>query len=104
VGTAVAAILHIEQLAAAGAQHLDDHAYRLRARLDRHVFVRLEPLARLILVHQHRRTGHLELVSLATHRLDEDGQVQFAAARHFKGIRGACLVDAQGDVVPQLFK
>src|SRR5690606_1538041 len=48
------------------------------------------------------RPGHGELVALAAHVLDEDRQVQFAAAGHDEGVGVGRELDAQGDVALEL--
>ena len=74
------------------------------ARLDVHLFERLQQLAVLVAVGEHRRARHLELVALAAHVLDQDGQVQLAAPRDVKGVRALGLGHAQGHIVAQLVK
>ena len=46
------------------------------------------------------RRGHLELIALAAHRLDQDRQVHLAAACNVKGI-GAHLCHMQRDILEQ---
>ena len=46
------------------------------------------------------RCGHLELIALAAHRLDQNGQVHLAAARDVKGV-GAHLCHMQRDILEQ---
>ena len=50
---------------------------------------------------QHLRLADRELVALAAHVLDQDGQVQFAATEHPKHVRLGGVLDAQGDVALQ---
>ena len=44
-----------------------------------------------------------ELVAFAAHHLDEDGELQFAAAENLEAVRRTGLLDADGDVCKQLF-
>ncbi len=44
------------------------------------------------------RAGHLKLIALAAHILNEDGQVQFAPAAYFKGVGCFAVVDTQADI------
>ena len=44
----------------------------------------------------------LQLVAFAAHRLDQDGQVHFAAAHDAEGIGGRGILDPQGHVLEQL--
>ena len=46
--------------------------------------------------------AHLELVALAAHRLDEDGQLQLATSRHLHHVGRAGVGDADGDVAEHL--
>ena len=48
------------------------------------------------------RARHAELHALAAHLLDEDAQVQLAAARDLDAVGAAQVFDAQGDVHAQL--
>ena len=49
-----------------------------------------------------RAAGH-ELVALAAHHLDQNGELQLAAAEHLEGVGRAGLFHADGDVGEQLF-
>ena len=44
-----------------------------------------------------------QLVSFAPHHLDQDGELQFAAAHDLEGIRGAGLFDSERNVGQQFF-
>jgi hypothetical protein len=49
----------------------------------------------------HARLGHCQLVTFAAHVLQQDGQVQFATAHHFKNAFFVGFLHAQGHVVLQ---
>ena len=89
-------------LALAGADLLDDRADAL----SRHVHDQaLDGLALLAVdrLVQHARGRDLELIALAAHGLDEDGQRHLAAARDVEGVRRALdLGHAQRDVLERL--
>ena len=59
-------------------------------------------LPSIVLV-QHARGRDLELIALAAHGLDEDGQAHLAAARDVEGVGGALdLGHPQGNVLERL--
>ena len=96
---AVRALVHVRHLPLALAQHLDDDAAVRLGHLDVDFLHRLERLAGVrVLVQDHFGRADLELVALAAHRLDQDGQVQLAAAADQEGVGGVGRLDAQRDV------
>ena len=56
----------------------------------------------IVVVEEHFRLGNLEFIALAAHILDEDGEVQLAAAADAEGIGGVGLLHAEGNVGLQL--
>src|SRR5439155_17644206 len=50
----------------------------------------------------HLRPRDLELVTLAPHRLDEDREVQLAAAAHHERVGGVAVGDAERDIALEL--
>ena len=72
---------HVHHLALAQAHHLGDGAHELLWCIDGDAFERLVQLA-VYSLGDDLRLANGELESLAPHLLDEDGQLQFAAALH----------------------
>ncbi len=66
------------------------------------VFQRLMQLT-VDLFGQNLRLADLQFITFAAHHLDEDGELQFAAAHDFKRIGATGFFDANGDVGQQLF-
>ena len=92
---------HVGQLGAPAAERF--HHRALVRLLDVHG-ERLVGLVHLA-VHElgeHLRTRHGELIALAAHVLDQDRQVQLAAARDAQHVRLVGVLDAQRDVALQL--
>ena len=93
---------HVVHHAAAAADLLDDRAGIFAGHVADHLLHRLHLVAVLVVLDEHLRLGHLELIALAAHVLNEHGQVQLAAAADAEGIRRVGLLHAQGDVGFQL--
>ena len=72
--------VHADQLALAQAELLDDRALVLLGHVDDELLHRLEELAVRVAVGDDLGARDAELDALAAHLLDEDGQVQLAAA------------------------
>ena len=49
------------------------------------------------------RLADHELVALAPHHLNQDGELQFAAAKYFERVGGASVLDPQRNVGEQFF-
>ena len=91
---------HVPEIAAALGHLLHDDAGMPLVDVDDHFLDRLEPLAgdRIDLEHD-ARARHGELEAFAAHGLDQDAELQLAAARHLVGVlRFGLLADADGDV------
>ena len=84
-----------------GPRRLDDHADEVLRDVDGEVLDRLHELAVDDAGDDLRPADH-QLVAFAAHHLDEDGELQFAAAQHLEAVRRAGLLDADGDVGQQL--
>ena len=93
--------LHVHQDGLAGAQSGHDVALIDLGHVDDNALHRLHDLA-VLLVGQNVRGADLQLIALAAHRLDQDGQVHFAAAHDAEGIVRGGILDLQGDVLQQL--
>ena len=89
--------VHTGKRAAPPAQLFNDHAGILGGHVAHHALDRLALHAVDLLVQNHR-LGHLELVALPPHRLDEDGKVQLAAPGNAEGVGSLGILHAQGDV------
>ena len=93
---------HLRQVRPPRAQLLHDDAHVLLRHIDHQLFVRLEPLAIRSVPGDDPRTRDLELVSLAPHRLHEDGEVQLAPAGDLQRIGRLGLLDLERHVLLQL--
>ena len=91
--------VHGHELALSLVDLVDDSAHGELGHVGHQPLHRLAHLA-VDLLGQHTGGGHLELVALAAHGLDEDGQVHLAAARHVERV-GALLGDPQGHVLQE---
>ena len=96
-----AVIDHLVHLALARAELFDHHADEvLRAVDDQHV-----PCGSLQLavdgLGQDLGLAHRQLVAFAAHHLDQDGELQFAAAHHLERVGAARLLHADRDVGQQ---
>jgi hypothetical protein len=99
---AVAALEHVRHLPASSTEHLDDGAHVSLGDLDVDFFDGFEQFTGLALPVDDLRLGHLKLVSLAAHGLDEDGEVQLAAPGDEERVGGLGILHAQRDVVFEL--
>ena len=94
---------HLDHLGLALGHLLHHDAGMLLVEIDDDLLDGLHHLAsRAVELDQHPGTRHAELVTLAAHRLDQDAELQFAAARHFHGVLLVGLGDAQRHVAFRL--
>ena len=93
--------LHVHQDGLARAQCGHDVALIGLRHVDDDALHRLHDLA-VLLVGQNVRGADLQLIALAAHRLDQDGQVHLAAAHDAEGVVRGGILDLQGDVLQQL--
>src|SRR6185437_3889250 len=98
---AVAIDRHVRELGATGAEGLHDRALVLGIDVDGQRLERLVDLA-VDDLRQHLRARYGKLIAFAAHILDQDRQVQLAAAGDSHDIRLVGVLDAQGDVALQL--
>ena len=94
---------HLAHLALAHAKLFDDNADELFRAIDDQKFERFLENSRLTLAGQDFRLADLEFVTFTPHHFNNDGELQFAAAHHFKSVRAACLFHSDGDVGQELF-
>ncbi len=99
---AVAVVVHLDHLAAARAEALDDGADEVLGDVDGEVLDGLHELAVDFPGDDFRAADH-ELKAFAAHHLDEDGELELAAAEDLKAVGAAGLFDANGDVGEELF-
>ncbi len=99
--TAIAVDDHVGELGAPGSQRFHDGALIVLLDVDGEGFIGLQNLA-VDDLRQHLWTGDRELVSLAPHVLDQNRQMQLAAAGDTEHIGLFRIVDTQGDVALQL--
>ncbi len=92
---------HLLQAALATRQQLRDRADVLLGGVDREPLDRLVQLA-VDLLRQHAGLPSGQLEALAAHQLEQDDQLQLAAALHLPGIGALGVVDADRDVADQL--
>ena len=97
--TVAAGGAHLDHLGLALAHLLHDDAGMLLVDVDHDFLDRLLPLAgRLVLLQHDARTRHRELKAFAAHGLDQDRELQFAAAGHFHRILVGSFDHAQRDI------
>ena len=93
------ASLHAHHGTTGVAEHLDDLARVLVGALDYSLLNGLHLVAALVVLEEHARAAHLELVPLAAHGLHENGQVQDAATGDLNAALVLKLLNAHGHVV-----
>jgi hypothetical protein len=93
--------LHLLHLAAPAADQLDHLARVGRAHVDDQHLDRLVLLA-VDLLGDHARLADRELEPLAAHRLEEDAEVEHAAAADLPGVGALGALDLHRDVAAQL--
>ena len=99
---AVALRIHREQVAFTTGYHVDHFAGILFGHVDGELFYRLA-FHTVDFLDDNLRLAHLQLVAFATHRLDEDGEVQHTASIDCPYTIFGGFYDAQGKVTFQLF-
>ena len=95
---AAARRLHLHELGLALGQFLHHDAGMLLVEVDDDFLDRLEQSAVGRAPEQHLGARHAELEALAAHGLDQDAELELAAAGHFHGIAFFRFGDTQGDV------
>ena len=96
-----AVVDHVLHPALAEREQLRDDADVLLGHVDRHALDRLVDLA-VDLAREHLRLADGELEALAAHHLDEDRELQLAAALDLPDVGPLGVADAQRDVADQL--
>src|SRR5690606_28216096 len=94
-------VLHLEQLSAPRAKLLDHSPEMLLRHVDHQLLVRLQTPSTGSKPRDLPRTSNLELVTLTTHRLHQDGKVQLTSSRHAPSIRGIGVLHPQRNVALQ---
>ena len=89
---------HLGHLGFALGKLLHHDAAVLFVDVDDHFFDRLQQFAAGIAIEQHLRPRHRQLESLAPHGLDQDAELQLAAAGNLHGILLGGFADPQRDV------
>ncbi len=89
--------LHVPELPAASPHLLDDRALIVGRHMDRQLLVRFADDA-VVFMEDHFGPGHLQLVALAAHRLDQHRQLQLAAAGDQQAVGAVRILHAQRDV------
>ena len=96
---------HLKKVAFTLRKFRDDDAGVAVIDVDDNFFDRLQPLPGLRIDLQHDlRTRYRQLEAFAPHVLDEDSELQFAAARDDEAILVFVFLDADRDVALGLFK
>ncbi|CCV04643.1 hypothetical protein MESS2_1340046 [Mesorhizobium metallidurans STM 2683] len=88
----------LDHLGLALRHFLDDDAGMLLVDVDDDFLDRLQQFAIVALLHDDARPRHGDLEALAAHRLDQHGQLQFAAAGDEEGILVGRFLDLQRDI------
>ena len=94
--------VHAGELALAQAERLDHGALILVGHVDDELLERFEQAAARVAVGDHLGLGDAELHAFAAHLLDQDGEVQLAAARDLDAVGTPQVFDAQRHVDAQL--
>ena len=90
---------HLDHLGLALAHLLHDDAGVFLVDVDHNLLDRLLPLAgRFVLLQDDARTRYRQFKAFPAHGLDQDGELQFAAARDFHGILVGGFGHAQRDI------
>ena len=89
---------HIDQLALALAQLLDDIARKLFGNIDDALFDGLKALSFFIVMIDDLGLTDGEFIALAAHGLDKNRQMQFSAAGNLEGLGRISILYAQGDI------
>ena len=92
---------HMKQLALPLAHALEHRTGHILGNIDNEALDGLVAHAVDLLI-EHLGCADLEFISLAAHRLNEDGEVHLSSAADAKGVRGVGIFDTQGDVAQQL--
>ncbi len=95
-------INHLAELAAAASERFHHHANKRFRAIDDQALEGFQFLA-ILLAHDNFRFADHQLVAFATHRLDEDGELQFAARQHAKYVGRFRIGNAQRHVGQQFF-
>ena len=91
---------HVLHLGLALAELLHDRALVFFLQVDGEALKWFEPFAAFLL-ENHTGTANSQFEAFAAHRLDQDRQVQFAAAGHSELVGVVLLFNTQGDIVDQ---
>src|ERR1039458_528872 len=97
--TAGALVDHLDHLSLPGAQFLNHHAQEILRAIDDQVLHRLVEFV-VDRARQDLRLAHRQFVAFPPHHLDQDGELQFAAAHHLEGVV-PYLLDADGNIGQQ---
>ena len=89
---------HFDHLALALGHFLHDDARMLLVDVDHHFLDRLEQVARFVARIEHFGTRDAEFEAFAAHRLDQDRELQFAAAGDDIGVGIGRRLDMQRDI------
>src|SRR6185295_9802661 len=98
---AAADVIHAHHHGAAHAEQLGDDADVLLGHVYQEQLHRFFDHA-VALAYDRRRLRHLDLVALAAHGLDQDGELQLAATEDAERVGRGPVLDAQADVPPAL--
>ena len=96
-----AVIDHLLHLALAAAQLLDHHADELFRAIDHQQLQRLGQVCRRLRLVRISGLPTASSIAFAPHHLDQDGELQFAAAHHLERVRTAGFFHADGNVGQQ---
>src|SRR6185503_526039 len=99
----IAVIVHVDHLALAGTQLLHDDANKLLGNIDRETLNRLHELAiGGSFGDDFRLTDH-QLIALAAHHLEQNGELQFAASHDFERVRASPIFNPKRHIRQKFF-
>ena len=88
---------HVDHFRPLGSQLIHDRAHKFLGHIDSEKFQRLTFFPFNVLINN-LRFAYRELIAFAPHRLDEDRQMELAAATDFKSVRAVGFTNPQADV------
>ena len=95
--------MHVDQLGLAGSQIFHDNAHEILRHINSQRFHGFHGMSVFIFAQDDLRLADLHFKAFPAHRLNQNGQMQFAAAFYDKGVGVLCFLHAHGHVGLNLF-